>query len=361
MLTPVDLDAVFKLFQTMKQHQKLVEPILYPLRNMNLSIDGPDYIVEFLQKLSSYSYEALKQLYQAAVMANANSLASVTKLIITIIEAGQPNLATEDGQAYLAAMVIPKAINFQAEEIYLDTDIEKTINSIYQNLSRYALVYQSALSYSERKAKHAHEILTTLSAYDHAILSGQSFGILLNSYKDAINDGALDIEAIEIALFNLFGSCNYEKQCKILRSLDSELNQKILRSTISGLSSPAIDRRERSAKLLDVYTAYCQRNDMNNIELQTVIKQNLSQDHFGRYADKLGGLITGLTSEQASGTYTERTTEALNGATYDGVWIQRIITTPSVVAKLTAHEFHELIERYRLLSKFLKRDEYEAW
>lgn len=165
----------------------------------------------------------------------------------------------------------------------------------------------------------------------------------------------IDIDSVEVGLFNLLKTCDFEKQSEILKGLDSNLIDRILIDSISGLSSDDKDRARRSASLLDIITAFSSREDLPNERLKQTLLRHLDATGFSTYSSKLNLCKLGLTEPGLSDT------KDLGSTTIKGVWIQRILTNPKAVGLLTAEDIHELIERYRLISKYLKLDEFDTY
>ncbi len=349
LLSPADLDELFKEFQF--DNTQFIQSIdlLGELKEVDNARTRESYIDEFIASLSDLSTTQLSNIHHLATSAKAMNLANLIHHVV---------VCKRDKTVEPSFISIPKSMNVQAEQFWLEKDIERTISQTQSRIRRYKKIYEATLSYSKRNANQSYAILTRLSSYDHDILDGEHVAKLLNSYIPPLIDESLNFEAMEIALYNLFNSCDYIKQSIIIKNLKPELINRILNSCLFGLSSPDKERVRRSEYLIDIFIAYCQRADVNNSELRLLIKKNLDRANFEKYADKLGILTDELTKPSSEDSISQQSPES---ATFDGIWIQRIITNPTLVAKLTSHELHELIERYRLLSKFLKRDEYEHW
>jgi hypothetical protein len=309
----------------------------------------------------------LKSLESVALSAQALPLSSLISLVYESKKIKQPEEAIHQ-------FTIPISTSDGIEDAWFNTDIERTIQSIHLSDNIYQDIYKYGLCYKGRG--HINEAITTLDTLgvlQHEALDGKRLAFLLNSYAPAVKlkrkqienhsewFSLIDVYHLEKALLGLLNSCDYQKQMEIIQHLDRNMLKQILEDAVLNLSSKDLTRRKEAANLIDYITSYGLRDDVDD-RLKDTVRLSLSKDNFNAYHQFLSPIIQHFITEGKTLTlFDDITDEALTTSTFDGIWIQRILLTPEIVQSLTPEQFKELIERYRRLSLFLKKDEYNVY
>lgn len=169
-------------------------------------------------------------------------------------------------------------------------------------------------------------------------------GIQLTLEVDLFSlDSQLAIEAVVLFL----SQKTYTDISRLLDNLPNQLINLLLEHALSGMTSDDYFRAKTCKTLL---TYLAQTNFTNNLYHLTCIKQRLSEQNlFFLNETHLIDLAQNILNTKDT---------SLNDATYNGVWIQRLITSIPFIASITPEILYQLTERYRLLSLSLKQDEF---
>lgn len=357
-LDPEDLKDILTHYELTSSIAQSTAPFFDALYDYALEHFDVKNIVAFLYS-KRFTPAILDKM--AALSKQAHSLA-LSNCIEFVSQAKKSQLSLQKAIPYL----LPSLVSEHSEDNWLFPGLSQVLSLINKQHETYQTIYQHALSYKPHKSpEHARKTLNHLGGLAHQAMTGKNLAFLLNSYAPATHrvDGhsRVDIQYLQNALYRLTQSCEYEKQIILFSHLDVNLLRDLLLASVEDLSSADFRIRQQAASLIDSVTAYGLRDEINS-ELKQTIRLVLSQDHFNRYTDIISPIIDDLIQKkEAPLVATSPNSEHLTKATVDGIWIQRIITSPKVVARLTPEQLKELIERYRRISQFLKTDEYNVY
>ena len=159
---------------------------------------------------------------------------------------------------------------------------------------------------------------------------------------------SLDSQLVIEAIVLLLSQKTYTDIGRLLDDLPSELISLLLEHTLSGMTNDDYFRAKTCKTLL---THLAQADFTKNPSHLLCIKQRLSKQNLALLReDHLIILAESILSTQDT---------SLNEATYNGIWIQRLITSIPFIASSTPEILHRVTERYRLLSLNLKQDEFK--
>lgn len=139
----------------------------------------------------------------------------------------------------------------------------------------------------------------------------------------------------------------------ILNQLPTPLFESLLNTCAEGLHSNNLTFAKASKYLL---TQFCQIPGNKSPRILSTIKSNLGKKDLKLLNDE--SLI------ELADTLLNSSSSTLLDETIDGVWIQRLLTSPRFIAACNPQIIQALIERYRLISLTLKQDEFDrlnAW
>lgn len=168
--------------------------------------------------------------------------------------------------------------------------------------------------------------------------------ILFIIHQSNLNNNLL-IEAIDAVLKQKI-SLDIEK---ILNALPYDIIESLLKEALSGMTSEHYHRAQACRTLL---TYLSQTSFKNQPSYHAIVKKRLGFQDFSFLNEE--DLIN------LAHSTLNLTEKSLETETYDGIWIQRLITSIPFVAKINPNLLHQLIERYRLISLRLKQDELDC-
>ena len=158
---------------------------------------------------------------------------------------------------------------------------------------------------------------------------------------------AENLDTFVQAINKMMANTHFANQAPALDSLNTTTTQSLLDHCLSGSTSDNIERRSACRTLL---SSLCQHQINLNPNAQQLIKTRLSQQDMSLLGDAaLISIAQSVLSEQSN----------LHALTIDGVWIQRLLTSPRFIAASTPQVIENLVERYRAISLSLKQDELE--
>ena len=182
-------------------------------------------------------------------------------------------------------------------------------------------------------------------------LEKYSFTLRLNAIVQFIASNqvifAENLDTFVQAINKMMEYTHFANQGPALDSLDTTTIQSLLDHCLSGSTSDNIERRTACRTLL---TTLCQHQISLKPRAQQLIKTHLNQQDMTLVGNEtLIAIAQSVLSEQNN----------LHALTIDGVWIQRLLTSPRFMAASTPQVIENLVERYRAISLSLKQDELE--
>jgi hypothetical protein len=170
------------------------------------------------------------------------------------------------------------------------------------------------------------------------------------SYQDLLttNEHADYHRDIMITFDELLRSTKLNIAYDIIAKLPADLLTVILKRC---LAAPTYGDDIHKGACKNLLSLICQSNNQLNANNLTLIKTQLGRQDFSVMGEvSLKRIAAQILDEQES---------TLEGCTFNGVWIQRLLTSPRFIAAANPEALQALIERYRLISLTLKQAEFD--
>ena len=351
MLTPHDVRTVIEQSHDMLDIYKKTNDLLTEL-NQRLTASP---LATFIDALYSESTSTLRNLLCLCQLNKAHRL---HHLINVILNAKTNQLP----QSSLKEIILPQSISHLSESLWLKKELnaviqqESHLKQLLQSIFEYGLGYQT-----NQPIEKALDHLASLSNIEHQAMYSDSIAKVINSFASPIYQGDIDVFELNKSLSHVLNQSDFSKQSHIIAHIDTILMNYMIKDCVLGLSSPSAERANVSSHLLEMLCASALRDGANPNHAE-ILKNYLDQTHFSKYQQKLLPFIHQLAqSKPTLSSQTIATTSQRQQETMNGIWCQRIIVNPQIVSELTVEEFSDLIRRYRLISKFLKSDQYREW
>lgn len=228
-----------------------------------------------------------------------------------------------------------------------------------------AWVQKNLHAFSE-KASHAlsvNIVLMEQNLEENQEETLQAIQTLLHEYKTipltaktiiqfAKNDQSYSNDQHLSAFFSVFNDMMEQvtpaTQATVFTALSNQFIHQLLEHCLSGLASDDLEKGLSCKKMLATLSQY---GAYDKPERLSLIKKRLGQHDLSLFSDN--NLLKKMVEDSL------QKKDNLDDLTYDGVWIQRLLTNPAVIELCTPETIHLLVERYRALSLTLKQDEYD--
>lgn len=341
------------LFEALSTFIAIADP--NTLTNMATQHNELLYLTKLLQPLLSQ----LQQLSQTS--ASINDL--LTLFLHTKKETLQQLLVfTEKAKRYDLNRIIEYVLAAQEQQWptfllnvsdYYVNPIANWLKDSLNALSNYSSIALSinalliGLYCNEQSCKTRLDALALFIQSNKIPLDPQAIILLAHSYFSVLDNAIFsdDSMAFVMRFSELLETCSVSIKKHIIGNLQSALVNLLLEHCLSGTGS---DDPGRMAACKLLLTYLCQHTGSEAQLL--VIKNRLGRQDVELLGDaELIAIANTVLNEKST----------LDDLTMDGVWIQRLLTSPRFVAACTPSTLHHLTERYRALSLILKQDEFE--
>jgi hypothetical protein len=305
------------------------QPILAALEALTPSA----ILVEMMQLLDNHEMSQLKSLLLLSQQAHRHDLVQMLRFVMTCKEQNIPL------DIYLNK--IPQAP--------IAPWLKQTVNGLKGAASHVFSfkALQEGLYYEGCDSKGRLAQFRTLIKQEEPTLSLKAISCFIASYgtllsKDLMSQESQDfVSTLSLVMQKLMP----HQQQQVVSALADETFTNLLQHTLSGTTSDNFERA-RACKFL--LTGLTQLDAANDKKLQ-LIKQQLRTQNLD--------LLDSLQLQAMAQGILAKTGLRLEELTVDGVWLQRLITSPDFVAACTPNNLHQLTERYRLISRTLKKDQ----
>ncbi|OCH98719.1 hypothetical protein A8135_10460 [Legionella jamestowniensis] len=182
-----------------------------------------------------------------------------------------------------------------------------------------------------------------------SIPSPAAVTILVASYSPVLQQTPTDeSRAFVISLSHLLNTMGARHTNEALSQIPPETVEQLVAHCLAGLNS---DDSAFDVACRNLLTQLCQLQSSSSPQVLNKIKTRVGQQDLTILADQQ---LRGMAIDILGGNSND-----LNLLTVDGVWIQRLLTSPRFIAASTPAVMQTLIERYRFISLTLKQDEFE--
>ncbi|KTC78307.1 hypothetical protein [Legionella brunensis] len=179
--------------------------------------------------------------------------------------------------------------------------------------------------------------------------NAKAIHLLINSYHQVLHKTHTpESRAFISSLDKLLKTMSRQTTDAIVSQMSKEFVDTIISHCLAGLNS---DDKSYDYACRHLLTSLCQLQSASNHQTLERIKAYLGQQDLNLLGEKQLILIA---SDILSGTEKDLTTSTLNG-----VWIQRLLTSPRFIAASNPKVIQSLVDRYRFISLTLKQDEFE--
>lgn len=227
---------------------------------------------------------------------------------------------------------------------------------------------KDALDSLEKQAAKALSCKALISGFDFKTRPVSE----LNRLNQLITEQGVSLDAETLAIFISAAASSLDKSSPeqdmkdFISALNALLNQHpmlVITDMINQLPSPVIttltrhclerlnsDNTAIKQASRSVMTLLCECASQSEAHLE-IIKKNLGSQDLGLLGDEqLIQMARHVLKEEGT---------TLGECTFNGIWIQRLLTSPRFVAASTPEALRSLLERYRFLSLTLKQAEFE--
>ncbi|VEG90020.1 ankyrin repeat domain-containing protein [Legionella spiritensis] len=311
---------------------------LYLLTDLRvLLLETPLNMERIVSRLDEAGYETLIQLREYCFLIKNNDF---TAIIDYVLEARKISLPVNHFP------ISGFSSGYESIKYWLDSALNHLDHQQKRALSIHALT--TGLYLNEHRAKERLRHLTALLENHSGSIDSHAMVRIIQSYlpllkEDVTSDGS---QLFIMTLHNFFEHTRLSVVNKVIASLDTELLDLITQYCLQNLSTTDL---ETQTACRSVMTLLCQASESDSAGLKQ-IKHRLGHQDLDIIHDKtLKKIATSvLTEDKAS----------LLEHTINGVWIQRLLTSPRFVSACSPQTLQELVERYRLVSLTLKQDEF---
>ncbi|MFC7782193.1 hypothetical protein [Legionella taurinensis] len=231
----------------------------------------------------------------------------------------------------------------------IDFWLKESLNSLEKQAAR-ALSCSALISGFDLKAHPVSELkrLNQVIADQDVPLDAKTLAIFISAATDSLEKSPPHTITDFIPTLNTLLSAH---RILIVTEMINQLPPSVITSLtthcLAGLNSN--DRAMKQASR-DIMTLLCQCASQSEENL-AIIKANLGAQDLSLLGDEQLITMAGHVLKQEHRTLAE--------STLNGVWIQRLLTSPQFVAVSTPEAIRALLERYRFLSLTLKQAEFE--
>ncbi|QRN03903.1 hypothetical protein GH742_08475 [Legionella sp. MW5194] len=231
----------------------------------------------------------------------------------------------------------------------VDFWLKESLNSLEKQAAR-ALSCSALISGFDLKAHPVSELkrLNQVIAANDVPLDAKTLAIFISAATDSLEKSSPDgITDFILTLNELLSAHRILIVTEMINQLPPAAITSLTTRCLAGLNSndKAITQASRN-----IMTLLCQCASQSEENL-AIIKANLGAQDLSLLGDEQLIKMAEHVLKQERGTLAE--------STLNGVWIQRLLTSPQFIAVSTPEAIHALLERYRFLSLTLKQAEFE--
>jgi|GEM_PF-5660624 len=294
-----------------------------------LLMENPKNAIDLISFLSEQDESILLQFKKLCVNAHCHDF---TIFLDLILNAKEHNLSL---------------INLISVDINTGENITHWLEQVTEKLQRHSTRTFSLMTLIKSISSHKESIHSTLRLLEQykINLNAQTISQLILSFEPALNSTQRrDKISALYGIEKLLNATTLDTAYSALEKLPENLIENIIQTCLLNLN-----HAESKSLCRNLLSLICQNFHIGNPIALKLIKNKLgSQD-----LDILGSeLLITLAND-----ILHKTMSTLEDFTIDGIWIQRLITSPEFVAACPPDILRALIERYRLISLTLKQDE----
>lgn len=231
----------------------------------------------------------------------------------------------------------------------IDLWLKDSLNSLEKQAAR-AVSCNALISGFDLKAHPVSELkrLNRFIADQDVSLDAKTLAIFISTATDSLEKSPPQgVNDFILTLNELLNAHRILIVTEMINQLPSSVITSLTKHCLAGLNSN--DRAIKQASR-NIMTLLCQCASQSEENL-AIIKSNLGAQDLSLLGDEQLIKMAGHVLKQEHATLAE--------STLNGVWIQRLLTSPQFVAVSTPEAIRALLERYRFLSLTLKQAEFE--
>ncbi|ASQ45733.1 hypothetical protein [Legionella clemsonensis] len=312
-----------------------ISPLMIDLRVLSLSDFNP---TDLLTTFYEADEERLAQFIQLCAQAQLMDLKSIAAYVLTGKQQQMP----------LKILAMQNNLSLPKESsVWLQQRLE-VLEAYSTKVISFKLLKAGLLS-NEGSTCAKLEKLNQIIDEHVSTPSPAAITILVASYSAVLQKKpTAESRAFVISLSHLLNTMGAKHTNEALSQITPETTEQLVAHCLAGLNS---DDSSYDIACRTLLTKLCQLQSSSNPHVLNTIKMQLGQQDLTLLADQQ---LREIAIDILGGNSTD-----LNLLTADGVWIQRLLTSPRFIAASTPTVIQTLIERYRFISLTLKQDEFE--
>ncbi|CEK10896.1 ankyrin repeat domain-containing protein [Legionella hackeliae] len=312
-----------------------INPIVLDLQVLNLSAFSlPDLLAVFYET----DEERLAQLIEFCMHAQLIDLKAIANYVLIAKQQSIP-------------LDILKIQNTLSLPEGLSTWLQQRLAAIefYSSKVMSFKVLKEGLFINEGSVCTHLENLDQIVDGHYSVPSPKAINIMISSYSSILNQpNSAESQALIISLSNLFKNMSVQLTNETLSQLPLETIEQLITHCLTGINN---DNQSYNVACRTLLTNLCQLQSSSNTQILSNIKLYVGQQDLTILGSKQ---LISIASEVL-----ETKEDDLEALTINGVWIQRLLTSPRFIAASTPATIQALIDRYRFISLTLKQDEFE--
>lgn len=294
---------------------------------------------QFIEIIFQHKLSTVKAFREFCVQANCHSIVPLLDNIIAAKEAAVPSPFLTASQFLPSVACITPWMQ----------ETHDHLTHYIAHITSLKLLCQGV--YCESESKSRLQTLTNSIENGDNTTENSACVLILRSYLPALNEERFDENDKHMfmrACHGLFVTKTPEAINHLLTSLPDDLLGKIAEFSLDGLAAADKIYAKNCRQMM---TYICQHQELADKRQLHHIKHKLGAQDLHLLNDKHLQAI-------ASEILGAKQSDDLHDQTINGIWIQRLITSPRFVAHCSPSILQMLIDRYRLISLTLKQDEF---